>query len=323
VARPQPRVTVVIVARNEERLIADAISSVLAQGLDGVEIIVVDDRSTDRTAEIAASYPGVRVLSNIGAPHTGAHNLGIRSARADVIARLDADDVYVRGGLRALVEALESHPEVDLVAGGVITVDSAGAALDIDVPLPTTSHLVIATMNSCPITHSAVVYRRAAVLSVGGYLDDRYPGEDYDLWERMLSAGSQMVGIERLVTLRLIRSTSVSALARAKQRDVAEATRQRAMDRWRTAKPSALSLWRAGRSLSRFPEPARRRRSFQYQLFRIATRAMGRREVAVALVSLAAGVMLGPVSLCRAVTERTAAHQRERVARGHPRWRRG
>jgi glycosyltransferase involved in cell wall biosynthesis len=320
---PRPRVSVVIVARNEERLIGDAIASVLAQRLDDVEIIVVDDRSTDRTVEVAAGFPGVAVLTNAGAAYTGALNLGIRSASAPVIARLDADDVYLRGGLAALIDALETHPEADLVAGAVITVDESGAVLDLDMPLPTPEHLRVAMMNACPVTHSAVAYRRSAVLSAGGYLDDRYPGEDYDLWERMLAAESPMIGVERLVTLRLIRPTSVSGLARTPQREVAEATRRRALDRWRGEYGSPLALWRLGRALAGFPEPARRRRVYQYQLFRLTTRAVRRQEFRFAMATLAAAVMLGPVSMVRAVIERTAAHQRERLARGHQRWRRG
>jgi glycosyltransferase involved in cell wall biosynthesis len=319
----RPPVSVVIVACNEEHLIGDAIASVIAQGVDGVEIIVVDDRSTDRTAAVAAEFPGVTVLTNAGAAHTGAHELGIRAASAPVIARLDADDVYLRGGLAALLNALEAHPEADLVAGAVITVDGSGSALDVDVPLPTTQHLRVMMMSSCPVTHSAVAYRRSAVLSVGGYLDDRYPGEDYDLWERMLAAGSAMVGIERLTTLRLIRPSSVSAVARATQREVAEATRRRALDRWRGEYGSARALLPLGRALAGFPQPGRRRRTYQYQLFRLTTRALGRHEFEFAMATLVAGVLLGPLSMARAVIERTAAHQRERVARGHPRWRRG
>jgi glycosyltransferase involved in cell wall biosynthesis len=320
---PRPRISVVIAARNEEEVIGDAIASVLAQRLDDVEIIVVDDRSTDRTAAVAAGFPEVTVLTNAGAACTGALNLGIRAASAPVIARLDADDVYLRGGLAALLDALEAHPEADLVAGAVITVDESGAGLDVDVPLPTTEHLRVMMMSSCPITHSAVAYRRSPVLSVGGYRDNSFPGEDYDLWERMLAAGSGMVGIERLTTLRLIRQSSVSALARTPHREVAEATRRRALDRWRGEYGSPLALWRHGRTLAGYPEPRRRRWAYQYQLFRLTTRAVSRHEFVFAITTLVAGVMLGPASMVRAVIERTTAHQRERVARGHPRWRAG
>src|SRR5262249_21165931 len=84
---------VVIPARNAEQYLADAVDSVLAQDGEAIRVIVVDDRSTDRTAAIAASYgDAVRAVEGDGRNAGAARNLGVRAGDAEFIAFLDADD---------------------------------------------------------------------------------------------------------------------------------------------------------------------------------------------------------------------------------------
>jgi glycosyltransferase involved in cell wall biosynthesis len=117
-----PLVSVVVPVHQGEAFLGEAIDSALAQTLEGLEVIVVDDGSTDGSLAVARSRerdPRVRVLST---PHGGvsaARNEAIAVARGRYTAFLDADDVWERDYLRAQVDALEAHPDRFVYADGV------------------------------------------------------------------------------------------------------------------------------------------------------------------------------------------------------------
>ena len=110
--------SVVMPAFDEEAFIAEAVASVLAQTYQCFELIVVDDGSDDRTAEIAASFRGVQVLrreSRVGA--TAAQNAGLAVARGEYWTIFDGDDVMPPQRLERQVAFLEEHPAVGIVLG--------------------------------------------------------------------------------------------------------------------------------------------------------------------------------------------------------------
>jgi hypothetical protein len=92
--QPTPTITAVIPGYNAEAFIADAIQSVLAQTVEIAEIVVVDDGSSDQTAEVAASFPRTRVIRQSNTGQAGARNAGIAIATGEWVAFLDADDVW-------------------------------------------------------------------------------------------------------------------------------------------------------------------------------------------------------------------------------------
>jgi glycosyltransferase involved in cell wall biosynthesis len=109
-------VSVVMPAFDEEAFIAEALESVLAQTYAPVEVIVVDDGSTDRTAEIADGY-GARVVRQDRSGPAAARNAGLAVACGEYWAILDADDVMPADRIERQVEQLERHPEVGMVFG--------------------------------------------------------------------------------------------------------------------------------------------------------------------------------------------------------------
>jgi glycosyltransferase involved in cell wall biosynthesis len=115
-------VSVIIPACNSAGSLAEAIDSVLSQELVPMEVIVVNDGSTDATGEVAGSY-GERIVymeqHNLG--QGAARNAGLRIARGEFIAFLDADDYWRLAFLRTCVGLLQSHPEVIAVSTGLIT----------------------------------------------------------------------------------------------------------------------------------------------------------------------------------------------------------
>ena len=110
-----PRVSVLIPSWNREEYLGEAIESVLAQTYRDFEIVVVDDGSTDGTAELVGRYGGVRYIWQ---PHSGisaARNRALEEARSELIAWLDSDDLYAPTKLEKQVAYLDAHPECQIV----------------------------------------------------------------------------------------------------------------------------------------------------------------------------------------------------------------
>jgi glycosyltransferase involved in cell wall biosynthesis len=123
----RPAVTVLIDTYNHERFIEEAIVSVLAQDFPrhDVEIVVVDDGSSDRTPEIIVKFePRVRLIRKANGGQASAFNAGISEARGEIIAFLDGDDWWKKNKLSVVVKAFEENPSVGVVGHGIIQVDS-------------------------------------------------------------------------------------------------------------------------------------------------------------------------------------------------------
>ncbi len=112
-----PLISVVVPVRDRERYLSEAIESVLREGWRDLDVVVVDDGSTDRSAEVAAGYPGVRCLRREPRGAAAARNAGVAAARGELVAFLDSDDLWVAGRLERQVEALTRRPEADLAFG--------------------------------------------------------------------------------------------------------------------------------------------------------------------------------------------------------------
>lgn len=114
----EPLISVIIPTYNRAAVLGDAIDSILVQDVEPLEIVVVDDGSTDGTAEVAGSYGGrVRYVRQ---PHRGvavARNTGLAAAQGELIAFLDSDDVWTDGSLAARLEVLMENPQVSIVYG--------------------------------------------------------------------------------------------------------------------------------------------------------------------------------------------------------------
>src|SRR3954451_17333719 len=131
----RPRVSVVMAAYEAERFLAEAIESALDQDYpaDLVEVLVVDDGSTDATGAIAAHYAAetgrVHVLRQDNAGNVAATNAAFAWAEGDVVALLDADDAWRPGRIARAVELLAARPEVGLVYGNMTVIDEDGEVL--------------------------------------------------------------------------------------------------------------------------------------------------------------------------------------------------
>jgi len=107
-----PLVSVVIPVFNGERFLAETLDSVFAQDYPSFEVIVVDDGSVDGTADVARSFEGVRYIHQDNQGQAVARNTGINAARGELLAFLDADDLWTPNKLSVQVGYLLDHPEI-------------------------------------------------------------------------------------------------------------------------------------------------------------------------------------------------------------------
>ena len=187
--RGEPMVSVVIPTYNRAGLVQRALASALAQNHRNLEVLVVDDASTDETQSVIAGYDDSRVRylrqeTNRGV--AAARNRAMREARGDYIAFLDSDDEWLPEKLTHQVEAFSVHgDEVGLVYTGCETVDSFGKSR-FDIPVHRGNlHSEMLLRNMLIGGGSGVMIRRSVVATVGGF-DEGLPAiEDYDYWLRI------------------------------------------------------------------------------------------------------------------------------------------
>jgi cellulose synthase/poly-beta-1,6-N-acetylglucosamine synthase-like glycosyltransferase len=183
-----PGVSVVIAARNAAATIERCLASVKALDYPEVEIIVVDDGSSDTTADLARAA-GVRVLETGGRCPSVARNLGVEHSSYEIVAFTDSDCVVSRGWLKALVDVLRRRRAAS--AGGpqtnVFPDEVGNDAKDLDAFFSLAS--VVSDYarqddEEREVDHNAScnsAYIRHAFLEAGGFTPDMYPGEDVDL----------------------------------------------------------------------------------------------------------------------------------------------
>jgi glycosyltransferase involved in cell wall biosynthesis len=197
----------VIPAYNCRRFIARAVASVRAQTRPVDEIVVVDDGSTDDTAAVVASLGGdIRLLKQANAGPGAARNRGVRSARSELIAFLDADDEWFPGAVAELAAAAEAYPDVGLVSADCAEIDENGTELSASwyAKHGVTSRIAaararpmenaLAQLARCNfINTNLALVRSEVVMRAGGFREDIRYGEDLELWLRMAMHGSVIV----------------------------------------------------------------------------------------------------------------------------------
>jgi len=155
----RPLVSVVIPATRDDEWLREAVDSVLADGYQPLEVIVVWDGPP---AAAPAALPGARIVITGGVGTPGANNRGLDEAQGDYIARLDSDDLSLPGRFAAQVAALAANPGAALAVTNAYVVDGTGARTG-DYPRVKTGDLPAALLRSNPLVHSTFMFRRGAI----------------------------------------------------------------------------------------------------------------------------------------------------------------
>lgn len=234
----RPAVSVLMSVWNGAPQVQEAVASVFSQTLKELELIVIDDGSTDSTPQILAGFadPRLRIERRARIGLTAALNAGLALARAPLVARLDADDLSLPERLGRQLAFLDAHPDVGLLGTGAREIDGAGREAGTVRPPAEDAAIRRALIRCNPFVHSSVVMRRAPVERVGGY-DETFPvAQDYDLWMR-LSGETHMANLPEALVVRRLLPGRVSATREA------ERLRAEARVRWRAVRRGAYPPW--------------------------------------------------------------------------------
>ena len=178
-----PLASVVIPAYNKAGTIRATLRSVLGQTVQDLEILVVDDGSTDETRAMVETFGhGVRVLAQRQAGVSAARNHGIREARGEYVAFLDADDLWLPRKLEAQVALLRREPRLDAVQCGAFLVDNHLDVLGARTCRPAQDTLLdFLLFRNLPGLGSTLLARRERLLALGGFGEDLVILEDCGL----------------------------------------------------------------------------------------------------------------------------------------------
>lgn len=203
--RSSPSVSVLMPCYNAAATLDEAVASILTQTLADLELVAVDDGSTDDTAARLQAWEArdarVRLVRLRHGGIIQALNAGLAACRASLIARMDADDRSHPERLARQVTYLEEHPAVAVVGCRVAAYPAEEVRQGFQVYLDWMNSLLspedIARQIwvESPLAHPSVVMRREWVERAGGYQDHGWP-EDYDLWLRMHLAGAKLAKVE-------------------------------------------------------------------------------------------------------------------------------
>lgn len=201
-ALPPPRVSVLLPARNAGRTIDAAVTSILGQSFEPLELIAVDDASADDTRARLVAHarrdPRVRVLDGPGQGLVRALETGLVHCRAPLLARMDADDESHPTRLAKSVAALDADPTLAGVGTGVeIFRDDQPPSPNFLAygqwlsSLTTPERLFSEALVESPLCHPSVTLRRAVLDEAGPWRDGDFP-EDWELWLRLLERGHRL-----------------------------------------------------------------------------------------------------------------------------------
>jgi hypothetical protein len=183
-----PLVSVIIPTYNRRALLAEALESALHQTHINLEIIVIDDGSTDDTSDYVRGLDDDRIvylpIEHQG--HPGAtRNAGLERASGEFIAFLDSDDTWLPSKIETQLAALDVHPELDFVATDFFELPPRRSKTALGLTEP--KRIIFEELlHACPIFNSSVLIRRKAVAAVGLQDETLQTCQDYEYWLRVL-----------------------------------------------------------------------------------------------------------------------------------------
>ena len=211
IRKTDPLITIIVPVYNREKYIAEALNSLLKDDYQPKEIVLVDDGSTDRTAEILRKYEGINYHYQEHQGVSVARNTGISNSHGEFITFLDSDDIWMPGRLEYCIRFFESHPEVDYLLGKQVTFLEDGFLKPIhikqswlDFPQESSGTGVLMTKKTC-------------FDKVGFFNPDFRSSEDKDWLLRASEAKLQMARIPLIMVKQRLHGQNISLLENENQ----------------------------------------------------------------------------------------------------------
>jgi glycosyltransferase involved in cell wall biosynthesis len=210
---PASLVSIVIPTRNYAGYVGQAIRSGLHQGYRPIEIVVVDDGSTDDTPAVLREFEGaIRVVRLEGLGVSAARNAGLAQARGEYVVLLDADDLLVPGGVAAQVAQFDRRPDIDAVVGEWYTYDvQCGTITEERSSLKDDDALSHLLRTNIVATPSAMMVRRTAVSALGGFDTSFSFTADWEMWWRLAKQGCRFARVTAPVATYRIHGRSMTS----------------------------------------------------------------------------------------------------------------
>lgn len=209
----RPRISVVIPAYQAARFIGEAVQSVLDQDEQPAEIVVIDDGSTDGTADIVGSFgPRVSLIRRANGGESSARNTGLQAASCAWVSFLDADDRYLPGRLRAVGDVLEAERGLDVVTTDAY-LESAGTIVrrcyEDDWPFADQDQRQEILRRNFVFGH--VTANRQRLLDLGGFDESIRHAADWAMWIRLLLDGGRIGVVREPLSVYRLHDASMSA----------------------------------------------------------------------------------------------------------------
>ncbi|MEI6057424.1 MAG: glycosyltransferase family 2 protein [bacterium] len=223
-------ISVIMPVHNGEKYLAEAIRSILAQTLKDFEFIIIDDCSTDHTAETIKSFkdPRIIVIKNDRQSGVAASlNKGINAAKGKYVARMDADDISLLKRLETQVAYMEKHPTIGICGTWVKTFNTGDAEKHRLWKKPITDGEIKTLMFfTSSLIHPTVMFRRETLNTYNLRYDETYQSaQDYELWSRAIDY-VQFANIPRVLLHYRIHANSITGTKSAAQQRNADTVRE-------------------------------------------------------------------------------------------------
>ena len=194
-----PKVSLIIPVYNQERYIQESVESALKQDYEPLEVIVVDDGSTDRTSRILKRFgQRIRYIPQENRGAAAALNRGVQLAQGSFVGWLSGDDLYLPGKITAQVHEFQAEPSLGLVYTDWVMIDAGGREIrTVCAPCPSAERFARELLKSNFINGSSVLIRKECLARVGYFDETLVADVDGDMWFKLLKYGHRFGHVAR------------------------------------------------------------------------------------------------------------------------------
>ena len=216
------KVSIIMTVFNGERFLREAIDSCLSQTYTNLELIIIDDGSTDSSLEIINSFDDDRIVLLINETNKGqsySRNRGIKESSGQYIAIMDADDIAYKERIQKQLDYLINN-DADICFTWADLIDSEGTVTGIKKTTENNNLLRAKLLFECPLIHPTAFWRKSVFIRKNLWYDEQYTyAQDYELWSRAIRHVKFAVMGESLLKFRFRNEASVSFAKADKQEE--------------------------------------------------------------------------------------------------------